>query len=239
VRHIFASGYRKGSALMFFTLTAPGDQAHHRGDGQQCACTPAGGVSVAGFNADAGTRFNRFITKLRRHYGDVQYVKAAEVQKRGALHFHMEIRVSNTIAAKLLADFDARHPDCTLRLLAISAGFGHEIDLQLMGTEERDIVRRAGYCAKYAAKSCDDRQTLPWLDRSTGEVLDGNSRYRTWSASRSWGTTMRDVIAEQKQWWASQTDSGDGAAPEGAQAAAALLDPEAHCYANTEPGGVA
>jgi hypothetical protein len=232
---VFASGLVHGQVLLQLTLTAPGDDLHFRADGQPCMCTPAGGINVAEFNANIGTYFNRFITSVRRTIGHVAYAQAAEVQDgkrredgcgRGALHKHITLRCSPRTAALLLSMWDERDPDCALRVLAMRMGFGHSMKLDVQPAEERARVRWAGYCAKYAAKSCDDRNSMPWLNKATGEVEDGQARYRTWSASRDWGLRMCEVKQLQREWnWAG------GAPTEGAHAGA--LDPNPHRYATT------
>ena len=169
VKRVFASGWSDNplKAMIMLTVTAPGDQAHTLPNGQRCPCTPEGGVVVGEFNSVAGQAFNRLVQDLRRRYGDVQYARAAEVQKRGALHFHIVMRVPRL--GTLLGDLDKRNPFCVLRQLVERHGFGHEIELE-PATESA-----AWYCAKYVSKSCDDRQTLPWLDRHTGELSEGHS----------------------------------------------------------------
>jgi hypothetical protein len=55
-------------------------------------------------------------------------------------------------------------------------------------------LRAAGYVAKYVSKATDQRGEVPWdtVDSHTGEVVAvPEARYRTWSASRGWGMTMK------------------------------------------------
>lgn len=115
VRRIFESGYSDNPLcrLYFVTLTAPGDRPHFIGgrkSGRVCPCTAPEGVNLAEWNATAGARFNRVIQYLRRELGDVQYAKAAEVQKRGALHFHVLVRppLGRTIGRALWAPAGSR-----------------------------------------------------------------------------------------------------------------------------------
>ena len=161
------------------------------------------------------------------------------MQQRGALHLHIVMRVQRLAA--LLGDFDKRDPFCSLRQLVERHGFSHEIEL------EPATEAAAWYCAKYVSKSFDDRQTLPWLDRHTGELSNGNGRYRPWSASRRWGATMASIRATQAA-WAHAAERTDGAEPPQAAtpAAVAALEPKTHRYTNedsaarngTQPGGV-
>lgn len=109
VRRVFQSGWRDDlphHRVFLLTLTAPGDRAHTlngRPDGPPCPCTPPGGVHLAEWNGTSGARFNHLVTYLRRSYGDLQYARAAEVQKRGALHFHVLLRTDRPRA--LLHDY--------------------------------------------------------------------------------------------------------------------------------------
>lgn len=199
VRRIFASGWTDNPShrLYLVTLTAPGNGVHHQRDGEPCPCTPRGGVHLPSWNARAGKGFNRFVQDLRRLHGDVQYARAAEVQKRGALHFHVLVRPPADDPTRRLWAMGVRgNPDHPLRVLAIKHGFGHEVDCQLVRSEGV-----AGYCAKYVSKSAADKDELPWIDHLTGEVVQGAKRYRPWSASRRWSdVTMKAIRAEQARW---------------------------------------
>ncbi len=216
------------------TVTPPGRETHFLRNGDRCPCTPEGGINVAEFNTHAGVYFNRLMQELRRRYGDIQYARAAEVQKRGTLHFHVLMRVPRL--ALILGDFDARDPFCALRRLVEHHGFGHEVDLAPAPTNT------VWYCAKYVSKSCDDREQLPWLDTETGEVQSRNGRYRPWTASRRWGATMASIRAAQAEWVRSaattdgeppQAATTDGEPPQAAApAGAAVLEPKTHRYTN-------
>lgn len=186
---------------LFVTLTAPGARAHRRPDGRVCECTPDGGTDIAKWNAESAKRFNRFMQEVRRVYGkDVEYFKGAEVQKRGALHFHLIVRRRNGGPLAL----NVGH----LRTLAIHYGFGHSIDIQ------KYDVKHSRYVAKYVAKSSNERGSVPWdgvrrrvwedANLNTGEserrvtlVESRSPSYRTWTASRCWGDPMKLVRAAQ------------------------------------------
>jgi hypothetical protein len=196
VRRIFLSGWSDNPAerLWLLTLTAPGERQHALRDGRTCDCTPDGGVNLPVWNAQAGKGFNRFVQDLRRALGDVEYCRAAEVQKRGALHFHVLVRCDSL--GRSVDNPRRPEGEWWLRRLAIKHGFGHSVDLQVVRTEAA-----AGYCAKYASKSAADRDALPWLDVRTGEVGTGNRRYRPWSSSRRWSPlTMRALKTAQAEW---------------------------------------
>jgi hypothetical protein len=228
VKRVFASGWCDNpfKVIVMLTVTAPGEREHALANGQRCACTPDGGISVGEFNALAGQYFNRLMQELRRRYGDIQYARAAEIQERGALHFHIIMRVPRL--AVLLGDFKKRNPYCALRVLVEHYGFGHEIELE-PATESA-----AWYCAKYVSKSCNDRETLPWLDTRTGEIAQGHGRYRPWSASRRWGATMMAIRATQAE-WTRNAEAVGGEPPEAAApAGATALEPNTHRYTSDE-----
>src|SRR5690606_21215358 len=79
--------------------------------------------------------------------------------------------------------------------LALSAGYGCVHDLQPI----REASKAAWYISKYVTKSSGDRQNVPWrrpvVDEETGEieVLDTTPTFRTWSAARSWGFTLKGL----------------------------------------------
>ncbi|HVY11390.1 MAG TPA: hypothetical protein VHB18_14715 [Mycobacteriales bacterium] len=170
--------------LHLVTLTAPGDRAHRMPSGDWCPCTPQGGVDLARWNATASKRWNRLRTAMSREYEGLEYFRAAEVQRRGALHFHLVVWSARPLD---------RH---VVRRLAVIAGFGHEADVRTLAAGSRAHAR---YVSKYVTKACDQRETVPWVgeivDVGTGEIREARCRatYRTWAASRGWGTTMRAV----------------------------------------------
>jgi hypothetical protein len=223
VRRVADSGRVRypGSALLLLTLTAPSDAdqhcRRHKGcDGRRheacdvCPCTPPGGVHVGEWNGQCSARWNRFIEQLRRETGlPVQYFRAAEVQRRGALHFHVLIRLPRSRGGVLSVD--------QLRRLAIAYGFGHSVDLAVVEDHRASL-----YVAKYVSKSCAARASMPWVHGRTGEVTDGHGRYRCWTSSRHWGQSMTDVRAEQAAWWAVQAPTGP-------------LDPSSQSYASMGP----
>src|SRR5262249_6114740 len=94
--------------LFLLTLTAPGEREHVSRAGKRpklCPCTPPGGVNLAEWNATAGQRFNAFMTVYMRYrYGHGEYAPAAAGQHRGALHFHVMVRVRREKAQRLKAD---------------------------------------------------------------------------------------------------------------------------------------
>lgn len=145
---------------------------------------------------------------------EVVYFKAAEVQRRGALHFHVLLR-GPSAGGRLVVE------KSSFRRLAVKHGFGHEVDVQAVQP------KHWGYVAKYASKAAGDRLDVPWrglrwvgghryeehVDSFTGEVVtvrvgtaerrqvpSCRATYRTWSASRRYGDSMGYVRAAQGHW---------------------------------------
>ena len=210
---------REGDVYVL-TLTAPGDARHRKPDGEWCECTPEGGVDLARWNGSAGLRWSRFVDALRYRFGDVQFFKAAEVQTRGALHFHAPLVLEPGTVVKL----------SEVRALAIEHGFGHSVKLDRLPAGSSKRERAGWYVAKYVSKSSTDRESVPFVDRRTGEV--GPGRWRTWSASRRWGLTMAALRQQQREWVQRGGPEGppvEALAPGSGGARRAPLDPNTHC----------
>lgn len=213
--------------VLVLTLTAPGNSRHRdrtRPGAPWCECTDVGGVDLAVWNGQQGDRWNRFIQDLRRHrlLGEiVQYFRAVEVQDgkrrldgrgRQALHEHVLLRLDGVV------QLDAALVD-QLRRLAIAHGYGHELVVETPVISQDGRARLAAwYAAKYVSKATDVRGVVPWqrrhlgerlvdvVDERTGEVTRESrprlspSTYRTWTASRGWGCSMRLVKQRQREW---------------------------------------
>lgn len=218
---VASQGLVTGVHGIFLTLTAPGDAVHYDRRGNQCRCTPDGGIDLREWNANGAKRWNRFLRDLsvligcdivwtddhgKRHRKQgLVYFRATEVQRRGALHYHVLIRRSDKRPIRVKKS--------DIRKLALRHGFGHSVDVQRMQPGH------AQYVAKYVAKASDQRDDVPWptsrivrrvterLDETTGElykrakmvrVMTVRATYRTWSASRAWGDSMKDVRLAQQ-----------------------------------------
>lgn len=173
------------------TVTAPSSGGHlgwvvdwnHKEPRPVCSCDQkmAGGLGV--WNASAGKRWNRLRGDLARLYPGLVYLRVVEIQERGAIHLHILVWTPKPLVLN------------EVQTLAMLAGFGCVIDY-----EESVGTGHAHYVSKYATKSTDQRQEVPWeqdrLDRSTGEVRAvTDAKYRNWSCSRDWGLTMKAVEA--------------------------------------------
>jgi hypothetical protein len=202
--------FKPGGVHNLLTLTPQGDQLHCKKAGckatdcvhEKCPCTPEGGVSLGEWNPTCSKRWNHLLTLIEHEYGDrPQYFRAVECQDgkrtedgcgRMGLHLHVLLRTDRVINVR------------TVRRLAIRAGFGHSVDLQVLSPGSR---KAAKYVAKYVTKSCDERDDVPWLvdqvDQETGEVTKQNrpATFRTWSQSRRWGTTMAEICVDLRRRW--------------------------------------
>ena len=213
-----------GRQLLMLTLTAPGDGEHvDKRTGRVCGCTKEGGTDLAHWNQRLGHNWNRFLQDLRRMWRHhLQYFRGVEVQKRGALHLHVLVRLG---PRGLVLNHHEREK---LRELAMHHGFGHEVRCEAV----RD-GGASGYVAKYVSKAVADRGEVPWrrVDNATGEVRLKAS-YRTWSCSRRWGQTMAAVIAEQVEWAVAGSCGGGSSAAAGCDGLApkAPLDTDSQRY---------
>jgi hypothetical protein len=176
------------------TLTAPSLDGHRqwsldprvRGDDRpMCSCDRSAEGGLGAWNARAAARWNRLRTALARMYPGLDFLRAAEVQKRGALHFHVLLVTDRPV------------DPVAVQRVALEAGFGCVLDLAPI----TDAKRASYYVSKYVTKSCDDRGNVPWsavvCDEDTGEMrlMETLPTFRSWSSSRGWGLTMKEVRA--------------------------------------------
>lgn len=193
VRRVAAEGLlnHSGSGFLYLlTVTAPAADEHlqwvpgwdRKSDRPVCGCEAQleGGLGL--WNASASKRWNRLRTSLKRLSPDLEYFKAVETQKRGAIHYHLPIWSPVPLNVVVV------------QALALRAGFGCVLDLDPIKSGD---LRAASYVSKYVSKATDARDDVPWtadvVNEHTGEVrlLHTSARYRTWSASRGWGLTMK------------------------------------------------
>lgn len=233
VRRVASSGVLLPGLVYLLTLTAPGN-AEHAYRGQRCPCTAGTGLSdevdLARWNGQMVHRWNRLHQALQRRLGvRIDYFRAVETQRRGALHLHVLVRVSVPVRIR----------ESMLRAEAMRHGYGHSVDVAKVDGE-----RAAGYVAKYVTKAADERGLVPYVHRVTGEF--GPGRWRAWVASRRWGESMATVRGAQRAWaqarraeaatfGASQAGGARRGADDGADAAGAL-DPNRVRY-TTGTGG--
>ncbi len=211
--------FRSHGFYVWLTVTAPSELGQHckkKGCSNApscghrlCDCTPVGGVDLAVWNAHLGVAWNRLMAALRDRYGDIQFMGGVEPQDgkrredgqgRGALHRHVLAHMSRKITIQ------------ELRRLAVQAGFGHSVELEILEPGSRKLQAKVEYLAKYVTKGATLRPHVPWkkmrsrqlarVNRSTGEVhtitepyVSTDASYKAWTASRKWGRTMKELRA--------------------------------------------
>jgi hypothetical protein len=147
-----------------------------------CECPLSLPHGLGFWNSGMGKRWNRLRSALAAAYPGLEFFKAVEPQKRGALHLHIPLWTPHGV--------DPLH----VQALALGAGFGCVMKLHTPTADEQR--RTAGYVSKYVTKACDQRDEVPWdvIDSETGEVTEAlDAPYRTWSSSRLWGPTLKAI----------------------------------------------
>jgi hypothetical protein len=119
--------YEEPATIREMTLTAPGLDVLPDAD------------AVIEWNRTALARFHRVVTRLRRAAPGLQFVRAIELQSRGAYHLHCIVKGAPELTAR------------RVRAAAVAAGFGHRATYA--------PVRKPGgfayYLAGYMLKSRD------------------------------------------------------------------------------------
>ena len=120
----------------------------------------------------------------------VSYVKVAEYQHRGLVHLHALIRLDKRMPAYRADELRAPAKRFTVQLLedalrgavqevsvqipdelgAGTIGWGKQLDVEQLSTDEQQRGRKAGYLAKYTTKSTEQAGGL--LRRITREEVD-------------------------------------------------------------------
>jgi len=219
----------------FVTLTAPGadvipwdrSRCSHGaevrcGGGQGCV---ADADALALWHAGLPQRWSWFMTYLRRAlpHVDVQFFKTYELQQRGALHLHVMMRFAGPVSQR---SFKAAVRGCARHSVV---RFGRQCKVDFVDLSDGDSVARlAGYCAKYASKTSDQVPSVRTISHVTGEVRTVS--VRAWSASKSWGDTMRVLRARRFAWWLAQNAGGRPLAADPA------LDPKSDRYTDHDSG---
>jgi hypothetical protein len=164
--------------------------------------------------------------KAARAHVRVSYVKVAEFQRRGVVHFHMLWRLDaagDEIAAppepfdaQLLADaITAALPKATVPAEAEDAepyGWGpqHEVRALELGAGAREAGRVAGYIAKYATKSTEDAGGAGSRIETEHELRELRCReHARRLITGAWQAGARqDVDGERMRRWAHQFGFG-------------------------------
>jgi len=106
-------------------------------------------AKIAEWNLSAVARWNKFLTDIRRmmpEFARVEYFKAVEPQKRKAIHLHVLLLTPVAVAVR-------KETLDSLKYYAMLHGFGHEVQLDLIGSSETEKLKTARYVAKYVSKS--------------------------------------------------------------------------------------
>lgn len=158
------------------------------------------------WNAHAARLWNHTVQSLRRslaHEGgiaqsrlativQVHYLKVAEVQRRGLVHFHAVLRVDGpeTIEADPPEWLTSARLAQVVREAVSGArvfGFdgqvhrwGKVLDVRDLGVAEEDVTKVASYVAKYSTKTTDGSRELArrFRDRRQIEALVDDPHYR-------------------------------------------------------------
>lgn len=117
----------------------------------------------------------------RRGWDPLRWTGVPELQKRGAVHWHLLAAVpsSEAMATTSLRSKHALHDR------AWSFGFGFEADLQVLATPQ-EIAVRAGYLAKYL--TTDSRVVASVTEERLYRRVRSSQGKRRWC---SWGTVDR------------------------------------------------
>lgn len=210
------------------TLTGPGDPGHNRwrltrsAEVRVCGCDKHMASGPGVWNASAARRWNQLRTALAREYPGLIYLRAVEVQKRGVIHLHVIIWTPKPMALQ------------RVQTLALAAGFGCNVQWAPCVPGSRQL---AYYVAKYVTKATDSRDDCPWdvVNTYTGEIIAlPTARYRTWSCSRTWGMTMKQLEEAIRLHAARRRQAAREAAAE--DPAGQLPQPPARECATSPPG---
>jgi hypothetical protein len=160
------------------------DEAHAHGDERlgEPLCTECfdheGAVL---WNATASQLWDRTMVRLRRQLAatagltttelggaaQIHYLKVAELQRRGLVHFHVLLRADGSqgprsdppgwlstdlLAATFAAVVAATH---VRGLDGVARGWGSQVDVAILSSESGDDRRVASYLSKYATKTTD------------------------------------------------------------------------------------
>jgi hypothetical protein len=239
IRSIFLSGWTDKPTERGYvcTLTAPGvsklpfDRSKCKHSPQlRCSGRDLGCVCqekpLAKWHALLPARWNHFIADLRRLLNPglkgppsswpitVEYCKTYEPQERKALHIHEMIRVWGVCTDD---KFQAAYSEAAKR-----NDFGKQMQIEavdLANPNTLAMVRKAGYCSKYASKNAD---LLPQVARTFPDGSEKLGGLRSWSASWNWGLRMWECQAKRTEWARGQLGvASDVGGADGAPASAA------------------
>lgn len=162
-------------------------------------------VGAVLWNAQASRLWNRTLEQIRRRLAvclapglkgnpqgfHLNYLKVAEFQRRGLVHFHVVLRLDGAGEVFSSPPSDLTAEVLSLVIADVVRGFsittshgeiawGRQFDLSDASTLDRDDLRIAGYLAKYATKSTDGTMDFARSFRARSNItsLQGSSHLR-------------------------------------------------------------
>jgi hypothetical protein len=164
----FEAGLR-GDRVVYWTLTEPGT----------ARSWDASSAALSKLLAAETERLRR------RSLGMMRWVTVPELQKRGAVHWHLLAALpDDSLVATSLA---SKHK---LHNRAVRFGFGFQADVQYLGSSG-ELARSSGYLAKYLSK--DARVADSFSDRF--RRVRSSTGTRRWTEFGTVGEVTRDGFA--------------------------------------------
>ncbi|MEU7991853.1 replication initiator [Rothia amarae] len=206
VREIIDSGMnKKGFDYYLLTLTAPAFGAI----GENGLPTGSYGYTRAvEWNNNSPRLFSRFMDSLTRKLGTdkLEYVRVAEYQRRGSVHYHTIIRVPDTVSTKDLAKYVRTARTATYK----GYKWGRGYDLTPVAESTKDLASIAGYATKDLGRSqmlsVEQREHYSKMDAHAKRLDLSDKAIRglgyagqTFTQSTGWSTLTKALLKEQKR----------------------------------------
>lgn len=205
VREIIDSGLgRKGYAYYLLTLTAPSFGS----TGENGLPTGSYGYTRAvEWNNNSPRLFSRFMDALTRKVGadsKIEYIRVAEYQRRGAVHYHCIIRVPDRVSAKDLRAYVRTAHKAEYK----GYKWGRGYDLVPIADSTKDLASTAGYATKALGRSqmlsVEQREHYSKLDAQAKRLGLSDKAIRglgyagqTFTQSTGWSATTKALLKEQ------------------------------------------
>lgn len=231
MKALFRSGVTGEGSTFFCTLTAPGVRGSASGDyrmrwdtsvcshGPEVQCSGAHGCVVMADDAalwhwGLRHRWSYFGQFMRRWFGlEVEAVGVWEMQKRGVMHRHVLVRVDGLVSEDEMRAALVAY--CRVHQFGVPTIHNDPNGraVQLLTGDARETALRAGYLAKYLAKTAGFLRSI-----ATGfdADLDGNiarvhyCRWRGWSATAHWGERLKYLRMRRVAWFSASASGGLG-----------------------------
>lgn len=147
------------------------------------------------------------VTAMRRTICRTQFVKIAEFQKRGLVHFQAAIRIDGPEGSKcmvtleqLIEAVESAHHATVATIDGRVMTWGKQLDVKVVGTDI-DREKLAGYFAKYATKGSDARGLLNSRIRDERQIerLPVSNHLRRFVAA-SWNLVKKHEELNTNRW---------------------------------------